>query len=137
MVIDDLSSDDHSVIQLDAESSIELIAPDSTAIPIKKLVNDFAVTVIMASGGYPEDYKTGFIIEGINELNNLKSSEIFHSGTKYMNNSLVTNGGRVLSITSRSSTLFKARKKAYEIVNKIKWKDEYHRSDIAKKNLIP
>ena len=97
--------------------------------------NDFAVTVIMASGGYPEDYKTGFIIEGINELNNLKSSEIFHSGTKYINDSLVTNGGRVLSITSRSSTLFKARKKVYEIVNKIKWKYEYHRPDIAEKGL--
>ena len=50
-----------------------------------------------------------------------------------MNDSIVTNGGRVLSITSRSSTLSKARIKAYEIVNKINWEDEYHRSDIAEK----
>ena len=62
-----------------------------------------------------------------------KDVEIFHSGTKNSKNRIVTSGGRVLSITARSTKLKKARKKAYEIVRKLKWKKEYHRSDIAKK----
>ena len=62
-----------------------------------------------------------------------KDVEIFHSGTKNSKNSIFTSGGRVLSVTARSTKLKKARKKAYEIVRKLKWKKEYHRSDIAKK----
>ena len=95
--------------------------------------NDFGVTVVMASGGYPNKYKNGFKIKGIKELCNKKDVEIFHSGTKYSNDRIVTSGGRVLSVTARSNTLKKARKKAYKIVSKLKWKNEYHRSDIAKK----
>ena len=95
--------------------------------------NDFGVTVVMASGGYPNKYETGFKIKGIKDLCDKKDVEIFHSGTQNSKNSIVTSGGRVLSVTARSTKLKKARKKAYEIVRKIKWKKEYHRSDIAKK----
>ena len=95
--------------------------------------NDFGVTVVMASGGYPNKYETGFKIKGIKDLCDKKDVEIFHSGTQNSKNSIVTSGGRVLSVTARSTKLKKARKKAYEIVRKINWKKEYHRSDIAKK----
>ena len=95
--------------------------------------NDFGVTVVMASGGYPNKYETGFKIKGIKDLCDKKDVEIFHSGTQNSKNSIVTSGGRVLSVTARSTKLKKARKKAYEIVKKINWKKEYHRSDIAKK----
>ena len=76
---------------------------------------------------------SGFKIKGIKDFYDKKDIEIFHSGTKNSKNSIVTNGGRVLSVTARSTKLKKARKKAYEIVRKLKWKKEYHRSDIAKK----
>ena len=95
--------------------------------------NDFGVTVVMASGGYPNKYETGFKIKGIKDLCDKKDVEIFHSGTQNSKNSIVTSGGRVLSVTARSTKLKKARKKAYEIVRKLKWKKEYHRSDIATK----
>ena len=95
--------------------------------------NDFGVTVVMASGGYPNKYETGFKIKGIKDLCDKKDVEIFHSGTQNSKNSIVTSGGRVLSVTARSTKLKKARKMAYEIVRKINWKKEYHRSDIAKK----
>ena len=95
--------------------------------------NDFGVTVVMASGGYPNKYETGFKIKGIKDLCDKKDVEVFHSGTQNSKNSIVTSGGRVLSVTARSAKLKKARKKAYEIVRKINWKKEYHRSDIAKK----
>ena len=96
--------------------------------------NDFSVSVVMTSGGYPNKYETGFKIKGIKELCNRKDVEIFHSGTKYSNNSIVTSGGRVLSVTARSTTLKKARDKAYDTVSKLKWKNEYHRGDIANKS---
>ena len=95
--------------------------------------NDFGVTVVMASGGYPNKYETGFKIKGIKDLCDKKDVEIFHSGTQNSKNSIVTSGGRVLSVTARSTKLKMARKKAYEIVRKINWKKEYHRPDIAKK----
>ena len=95
--------------------------------------NDFGVTVVMASGGYPNKYETGFKIKGILDLCDKKDVEIFHSGTKNSKNSILTNGGRVLSVTARSTKIKKARKKAYKIVSKLKWRKEYHRSDIAKK----
>ena len=94
--------------------------------------NDFGVTVIMASGGYPDQYKNGYQIEGIDKLSNLEKVEVFHSATKKVNHKIVTDGGRVLSITARSSSLKDARKKVYKIVEKIKWTNEYHRDDIAK-----
>ena len=86
----------------------------------------------MASGGYPDKYKNGYQIEGIDKLSNLENVEVFHSATKNINHKIVTDGGRVLSITARSSSLKEARKKVYKIVEKIKWTNEYHRDDIAK-----
>ena len=79
-----------------------------------------ASTVVMVSGGYPEEYEKGLEISGI--PNNSPSSIIFQAGTKVLNGKTVTNGGRVLSVTSISKGFKKALKKSYETVEKIDYK---------------
>lgn len=87
-----------------------------------------ACTVVAASGGYPADYKTGFIIDG---LNNIKEKAFF-AGAKYENNKLVTSGGRVLAVTSLGDNLKEARAKAYDEIKKISFEGMYYRQDIGK-----
>lgn len=86
-----------------------------------------SVCVVLASGGYPLGYKKGYEIKGI-EVNEM----IFHAGTKINDNKVVTNGGRVLGVTSLGKDIESARKKSYEKVKKIDFKDMYYRKDIAK-----
>jgi phosphoribosylamine--glycine ligase (EC 6.3.4.13) len=90
-----------------------------------------AVCIIMASGGYPETYKKGVKIFGLEnaELNN---SVVFHCGTKYSEGDVVTNGGRVLGVTALGTTLEKARSKAYSSLSQISFENAYFRNDIAK-----
>ena len=86
--------------------------------------------VVIASGGYPEKYKIGHEVYGLEdpELNKVK---IFHAGTKKTKDVVVTNGGRVLCVTALGETVSKAQKKAYEAVQKIEWKNSFYRSDIG------
>ena len=86
--------------------------------------------VVIASGGYPEKYKIGHEVYGLEdpELNKVK---IFHAGTKKTKDVVVTNGGRVLCVTALGETVSKAKKKAYEAVQKIEWKNSFYRSDIG------
>ncbi|KAI9291293.1 phosphoribosylamine--glycine ligase [Neoconidiobolus thromboides FSU 785] len=92
----------------------------------------FATTVIVASGGYPNQYKKGIEIDiNVNE----KDVIVFHAGTKLENNKLVSNGGRVLSITGIGNTLEEAINKAYSGVSKINFPTSFYRSDIGKKGL--
>jgi phosphoribosylamine---glycine ligase len=88
-----------------------------------------ASTVVMVSGGYPEEYEKGLEISGI--PNNSPSSIIFQAGTKVLNGKTVTNGGRVLSVTSISKGFKKALKKSYETVEKIDDKKKYYRKDLG------
>lgn len=90
-----------------------------------------AVCIIMASGGYPETYKKGVKIFGLEnaELNN---SVVFHCGTKHSEGDVVTNGGRVLGVTALGTTLEKARSKAYSSLSQISFENAYFRNDIAK-----
>ncbi|MDM8534004.1 phosphoribosylamine--glycine ligase [Clostridiaceae bacterium HSG29] len=86
-----------------------------------------AVCVVLASGGYPENYEKGYEINGLENID-----MVFHAGTKYENDSILTNGGRVLSIVSFGEHVKDARKNSYEKIKKIKFKDMYYRMDIAK-----
>lgn len=88
-----------------------------------------AVTVVMASGGYPGDYRKGEVIQGLakNETDTL----IFHAGTKKLNNEIVTDGGRVLTVTGKGATIAEAAKKSYETTGKIGWHGAYFRKDIG------
>lgn len=92
-----------------------------------------AVCVVMASGGYPGDYKKGKKITGLKEAGQLKDVIVFHAGTKKENGDIVTNGGRVLGVTALGEQITDAKKRAYEAVEKIKFDGAYWRRDIADK----
>jgi phosphoribosylamine--glycine ligase len=87
-----------------------------------------AVTVALVSGGYPGEYKTGKSIVGLeNEVDAL----IFHAGTKKQNNNVLTDGGRVLAITGKGSSLEEARAQVYKTAAKVYWDGLYYRKDIG------
>jgi phosphoribosylamine---glycine ligase len=87
-----------------------------------------AVTIALVSGGYPGDYEKGKEINGLKEDVN---ALVFHAGTKAYNNAVVTDGGRVLAITGKGTSLEEARRNAYEAAAKISWDGFYYRKDIA------
>jgi len=89
-----------------------------------------AVTVVMASGGYPEKYETGKPISGLESAVS-ESVQIFHAGTRRDNGKLVTSGGRVLAVTALGATVAAARDRAYEAVSKIHFENCHFRRDIA------
>lgn len=90
-----------------------------------------AVCVIMASGGYPKEYKTGYEITGLDEAQKDENIVVFHAGTKYEEGKFLTAGGRVLGVTAVEANLDLAIKKAYEGVAKISFKDMHFRKDIG------
>jgi len=87
-----------------------------------------AVCVVMASGGYPESYKTGYEIFGLEKL---KDVAVFHAGTKKVDGKTLTNGGRVLNVCAKAKTYVEARDKVYEAIKKIHFENMYFRKDIA------
>lgn len=92
-----------------------------------------AVCVVMASGGYPIEYKKGYEISGLDSVGDLT---VFHAGTALKGGKIVTSGGRVLGVTAVGKNLDEAIKNAYEGVGKISFKDEFHRSDIGVKKYL-
>jgi phosphoribosylamine--glycine ligase len=92
-----------------------------------------AVCVVMASGGYPDDYEKGKVISGIDEAEKLKDVTVFHAGTAEKDGKIVTAGGRVLGVTALGETIAAAQARAYEAVEKIKFEKAYYRKDIADK----
>jgi len=87
-----------------------------------------AVTVIVASGGYPEHYEKGKEITGLNAID---KSIVFHAGTKNAGGKLVTNGGRVLAVTSLGANMFEALANSYASIEKINFEGKYFRKDIG------
>ena len=90
-----------------------------------------AVTVVLASGGYPGKYETGKTISGLDDAANVEDVQIFHAGTKRTNSEVETAGGRVLAVTALGSTLEVARARAYEAVSRIHFENCQYRRDIA------
>jgi phosphoribosylamine--glycine ligase len=90
-----------------------------------------AVTVVLASGGYPDKYETGKTISGLDDAAKVKDVQIFHAGTKRANGKIRTAGGRVLAVTALGSTIEDARKRAYEAVSRIDFENCHYRRDIA------
>ena len=89
------------------------------------------MTVVLCSKGYPGNYKKNKKIKNLKYLYLNKSSFIFHAGTKIVNDQLVSNGGRVLNITS-TGTIFKSiRSNIFRIIKKINWKNGFFRKDIG------
>ena len=87
-----------------------------------------ATTIMVVSGGYPEDYEKGFEISG---LENIKDSIAFHAGTKLENGKVVTNGGRVIAITSFGDNFPEAIKKSYQNIDRLHFDKMYFRKDIG------
>ena len=87
-----------------------------------------ATTIMVVSGGYPEDYGKGFEISG---LENIEDSIVFHAGTKLENGKVVTNGGRVIAITSFGESFQEAIKKSYQNIDKLNFDKMYFRKDIG------
>jgi len=87
-----------------------------------------AATVMLVSGGYPEDYEKGKEILG---LENVEGSTVFHAGTKMENGKIVSNGGRVLAVTSLDHDFRKALKKSYQNIEKISFEAMQYRRDIG------
>ncbi len=92
------------------------------------------VCVVVASGGYPGKYQNGFVISGLDALKE-DEAVIFHAGTKNDGGAIVTNGGRVLGVTSVGLTLEEAQAKAYDAVGKIHFERAFFRRDIGSKAL--
>ena len=90
-----------------------------------------AVTVVLASGGYPGKCEMGKSISGLDEAAKLDGLQIFHAGTKQLNDEIVTAGGRVLAVTALGSTIAAARSRAYEAVARIHFENCHYRRDIA------
>lgn len=92
-----------------------------------------AVSVVMASEGYPGDYEKGRPIRGLEEADAVPDVKVFHSGTKLVDGQAVTAGGRVLSVTALGSTIAAAKLQAYTAVKCIRWQGAWCRKDIADK----
>ncbi len=90
-----------------------------------------AVCVVMASGGYPENYVKGYEIKGLETIQKQSDTLVFHAGTKKEGTTFYTNGGRVLGVTALAENIEKAREKAYMAISRISFKDAHFRRDIG------
>ncbi len=90
-----------------------------------------AVCVVMASGGYPESYKNGYVISGLDKAGAMADTVVFHAGTKISDGNVVTAGGRVLGVTAIGKDIADAQERAYKAVSVISFEDMQYRKDIA------
>lgn len=91
-----------------------------------------AVCVVLASEGYPVKYDKGLPIRGLENFKDKEGYYVFHAGTKFDGDTIVTNGGRVLGVTAKGENLKAARANAYEAVKWIDFDNKYYRHDIGK-----
>ncbi len=91
-----------------------------------------AVCVVLASDGYPEHYEKGKVITGFENFEGREDYYVFHAGTKFEGDQIVTNGGRVLGVTAKGADLKEARKNAYAATEWLTFENKYMRNDIGK-----
>lgn len=89
-----------------------------------------AVGVVLASGGYPDQYAKGDVISGL-ELNSHTDRKVFHAGTRLDGAKVLTNGGRVLCATALGANVTEAQSAAYDLLKQIDWHNVYYRNDIG------
>jgi phosphoribosylamine--glycine ligase len=118
------------LLETDLFDIIEAIWEENLSEINVKFADKSAACVVMASGGYPEKYETGFHITG---LDSIGCTEVFHAGTRIENGELVTAGGRVLNVVGIADDLQSALDKAYAAVKKIDFKNAHYRTDIGRK----
>jgi phosphoribosylamine--glycine ligase len=91
-----------------------------------------AACVILASGGYPEEYTTGYPINGLDDKGDMPGAAVYHAGTQYKDGQFLTAGGRVLGVTCTAANLSDALDAAYGAVSRISFKDAFFRRDIGR-----
>jgi len=97
-----------------------------------KWKDELSLCVVLASGGYPESFRTGLPISGLDMVKGLKDILVFHAGTKFDETGrIVTDGGRVLGITALGKTLEEVRQKAYSAAELISFEGKHYRKDIG------
>ena len=89
------------------------------------------MTIVLCSKGYPGTYKKNLKINNVNKIKLSKSNYIYHAGTKIINNHIVSNGGRVLNMTSMGNNYYKIRKKIILNIKKLNWSKGFFRKDIG------
>lgn len=94
--------------------------------------DECSACVVMASGGYPESYKKGIEMLGMDDKGQVAGATVYHAGTKYENGKFYTNGGRVLGVTATGKTLDEALDSAYKAVEKISFEGAHYRKDIGR-----
>ena len=92
---------------------------------------DHALSVVMATNGYPGDYAKGSQIRGLEELPETSLEMVFHAGTAEREGGIIASGGRVLNVTARGASLAEARERAYGLVDRIDWPGGFCRRDIG------
>ena len=100
-----------------------------------KLSQDYSICVVLSSKGYPGKFGINKLIPNLEKVKDTKNINIFHAATTKKNEKYFSNGGRVLSITSRHKNYKKARENAYNYLKKINWKYGHYRDDIGEKNI--
>jgi len=118
-----LKSDLLELLEATIDGRLEQVQPEWDA--------RVAVTVVLASGGYPGKYETEKRISGLEAAAELPDVQIFHAGTRHENGTVVTAGGRVLAITALGDNVKEARRRAYEAVSLIHFEGVHFRRDIA------
>ena len=103
-------------------------ATTGAPIPAPEVLDNAAVTLVVASGGYPGSYEKGLPIE-IDALP--EGAKLFHAGTAVKGGELVTNGGRVISASASGSTLDEARLRAYAAAEAVRFEGAFYRRDIG------
>ena len=103
---------------------------------MKQRSKGFACNIVLASGGYPDHYETGYKIYGTENINPNQQITIYHAGTSQdVDNNIITSGGRVLGVCAYAETLSEAIQKAYKSIEHISFQGMYFRKDIGKKGL--
>jgi phosphoribosylamine--glycine ligase len=93
--------------------------------------DDHALTVVLATRGYPGVYGKGSVIDGLADLPEDSFHMVFHAGTSEAEGRIIATGGRVLSVTARGASLSEAQTHAYAMVDRIDWKEGFCRRDIG------
>ena len=124
VVLPRLNTDLVSIVQKTIKKNLKNMTID--------LIPKNAITVVIASKGYPGEFEKGVLLPSLKNLNEKNEISVFHSGTsKDKNENLISNGGRVLSITSIGANVQDCRKKAYDVVEAINWEQGFYRKDIG------
>ncbi len=90
-----------------------------------------SMTIVLCAKGYPGSYKKNLKIKNYHKIKLSRSDFIYHAGTKFLNNELTSNGGRVLNVTSIGNSFFNIRKRIISLIKKLNWKHGFYRKDIG------